>query len=226
VEQGRPSHTAMVSALMRAAHPFIDGAPYIFDDPWAARLIGLPDEATLREALSSLETELSRRGAPALTQTWIRTARLCGALRDRVADDQLSSAVARRGVRQCVILGAGFDSCAHRRTDLASVQIFEVDHPATQAQKRARLQELAINTPANLSYVPVDFEAPHSLLTQLLDSGYRADQPTFFSWLGVIWYLSENALNQRLREIATSAPGSEVVFDYVVDTCTHLDLFI
>jgi methyltransferase (TIGR00027 family) len=215
MEQGRPSQTAMTSALMRAAHPFIDGPPYIFEDPWAARLIGLSDETALRAALDALEAELSRRGSAALCNIWIRTARLCGALRDRVADEQLSAAVAR-GVRQCVILGAGFDSCALRRIDLPHVRIFEVDHPATQAQKMARLHELGIATPANLNYVPIDFETTQSLLAQLRSCGYNTDEPAFFAWLGVIWYMSENAIDQRLREIATSAAGSEVVFDYVV----------
>jgi methyltransferase (TIGR00027 family) len=215
VEQGRSSYTAMVSALMRAAHRLVDDAPYIFDDPYAARLIGLADEAALRAALSSFQAELSSRGSPPLADAWIRTARLCGALRDRVADEQLTSALSR-GVRQCVILGAGFDSCAYRRTDLAAVRIFEVDHPATQAQKIARLQELGINTPANLSYVAVDFEAGHAVHAHLLRSGYRPDEPVFFSWLGVIWYMTPGAIDQRLREIAASAPGSEVVFDYVV----------
>jgi methyltransferase (TIGR00027 family) len=205
----------MVSALMRAAHPLIDGLPCIFDDPWAARMLGLVDEAALRTALSSLQAELSRWGSAALIDIWIRTARLCGALRERVADDQLSSAAAR-GVTQCVILGAGFDSSVYRRTDLSAVRFFEVDHPATQAQKKARLQELAIQTPANLTYVPVDFETSQSLMAALHESDYRPNEPTFFSWLGVTWYLTAAAIDQRLREIATSAPESEVVFDYVV----------
>ena len=122
-----------------------------------------------------------------------------------------------RGVSQYVILGAGLDSFAYRRTDLASVlRVFEVDHPATQAWKRRRLGEEGIDLPPNLNLVPVDFEK-QSLLEGLRASDYRTNLPAVFSWLGVTMYLSEATAMSVLGAIANLPRGSGVVFDYAIN---------
>jgi methyltransferase (TIGR00027 family) len=112
-------------------------------------------------------------------------------------------------------LGAGFESFAFRRRDLAgALRIFEVDHPATQQRKQARLGELRMEIPPNLTFVPLDFEE-RSILEGLEGTGYRRDKPAFFSWFGVTVYLTEDAIVRTLKDVVSSARGGELVFDYV-----------
>ncbi len=135
--------------------------------------------------------------------------------RSRYLEDEVDKAV-RLGVSQYVILGAGLDSFAYRRPELAKVlHIFEVDHPATQLWKRARLRAAGVKLPANLSLVPVDFET-ESLIDNLRMSGYRIDASGLFSWLGVTMYLSTDAIFGTLRAVAALAPGTEIIFEYNV----------
>jgi methyltransferase (TIGR00027 family) len=95
------------------------------------------------------------------------------------------------------------------------VRVFEVDHPATQMWKRTQLKKLAIELPPHLTFVPVDFEK-QSLTDSLRQSGYAIDAPGFFSWLGVIPYLTSDAIFTTLRTIAALAPGTEIIFEYGV----------
>jgi methyltransferase (TIGR00027 family) len=113
-----------------------------------------------------------------------------------------------------VILGAGLDTFAYRRPDVANaLRVFEVDHPATQAWKRARLHELSVATPSHLVFVPLDFEQ-QSLIESLQNSGYRIDAAGFFSWLGVTVYLTCDVIFDTLRTVASMAPGTEIIFQY------------
>jgi methyltransferase (TIGR00027 family) len=134
-------------------------------------------------------------------------------MRQRYTEDELGKALAQ-GVAQYVILGAGLDSFAYRRPDLVGVlRVFEVDHPATQRWKRARLQALHLELPSHLTFIPVDFEQ-HTLADGLRAGGHRPERPAFVSWLGVTMYLTEEAVFETLRSVASFAPGSEVVFHY------------
>src|SRR5207249_2633770 len=135
-------------------------------------------------------------------------------VRSRYAEDKLEAAI-RRGVGQYVIIGAGFDSFALRRRDLAhSLLVFELDHPATQQTKIRRLTQLGLAIPNNVQFVPMDFEK-EDLCTALQQSRYQSQRPTFFSWLGTTHYLSKAAILSTLESlVACSAPDSEVVFDY------------
>jgi methyltransferase (TIGR00027 family) len=118
-----------------------------------------------------------------------------------------------RGVRQAVVLGAGFDTFALRNpySDLG-LRVFEVDHPATQAWKRKRLSEVSLAIPTSLTFAAIDFESD-DLGHGLRDAGFDPDRPAFFIWLGVVPYLGRAAIAATLRYIA-SVPESEVVFDY------------
>jgi methyltransferase (TIGR00027 family) len=117
-------------------------------------------------------------------------------------------------VYQYVVLGAGLDTFAYRNAYPENLlRIFEVDHPATQAWKRARLGEMNIPLPHSLRFVPVDFER-QSLSAELARAGFRRDRPAFFSWLGVVVYLSEAAVMDTLGYVASLAPASEVVFEF------------
>jgi len=215
VEEGTPSITAIASAMVRAAHLLWDDPPKIFEDTLALRLSGCDSEAALRAQLDRLDAELARSVGPGFTAILRRYATAGVAVRSRYIEDEVDQAVGRR-VSQYVILGAGLDSFAYRRPDLANVlRAFEVNHPATQAWKRTRLQEVAIELPPNLSLVPVDFEKL-SLSDSLRMSGYRTDAPGIFSWLGVTMFLTPQAIFSTLQTVAALAPGTEIIFEYAL----------
>ena len=116
------------------------------------------------------------------------------AVRSRYAEDQLAEAL-KRGVTQYVVLGAGLDTFAYRNPYAGrDLRVFEVDHPATQAWKRNRLETTGIPVPADLTYVPVDFEK-RAVPECLSEAGFQRNAPTFFSWLGVTPYLTPEAFN-------------------------------
>ncbi len=137
--------------------------------------------------------------------------RLFTAARSRIAEEALSRAV-ERGVRQIVILGAGLDTFALRNPH-GGLEIYEVDHPATQAWKLERLAESQIALPSRLIFVPVDFERD-DVGEKLAAAGFQQSSPAFFTWLGVVPYLTQDAVCRTLDYIS-SIQGSEVVFDYL-----------
>lgn len=200
MEEGRPSVTAQWAAVLRAAHQLLDD-PKILDDPLAISIIG-------REAESDLRANPHRFGSFPSLRAFI-------ALRSRYAEDELSRAV-ERGVRQYVILGAGLDTFAYRNPHpYPDFRIFEVDHPATQVWKRSRLAEAGIPNPDSLTFAPTDFER-QTLLGGLASYGFKERRPAFFSMLGVVIYLTREAVLETLKSIASLSPGSEIVFDYSI----------
>jgi methyltransferase (TIGR00027 family) len=194
MQTGQPSQTARGAAAYRALHQTLDGGS-IFSDPLALKILDAEAHARLEEIAAK----------PAL-----RPMRLFIAARSRFSEDSLAASVAR-GVRQVVVLGAGLDTFALRNTD-SSVRVFEVDYPATQGWKRARLKEADIAIPSSLTFAPVDFER-QSLADGLAAAGFQADRPAFFQWLGVGMYLTREAVSATLDFVA-GVPESEVVFDY------------
>jgi methyltransferase (TIGR00027 family) len=135
------------------------------------------------------------------------------ASRSRIAEDALNVAV-DAGATQLVVLGAGLDTLAYRTQLAGRLRIFEVDHPATQARKRQKLAAAAIAVPETLSFVPVDFER-ENLCERLEAGGFKSAERSFFSWLGVVPYLTEAAIFSTLGFMAQLPGGAEVVFDYV-----------
>lgn len=196
MQDGLPSQTARGAAAYRAVHQTLDGGS-IFRDPFALRIL---DEET-RARLDDVAADES-----------LRPMRLLIAARSRFSEEMLSVSVAR-GVRQVVVLGAGLDTFALRNphTDVG-VRVFEVDYPATQAWKRERLKDAGIESPASLIFAPVDFER-QSLADGLASAGFQSNRPAFFQWLGVVPYLTRDAVAATLAFIA-GVPDSEVVFDY------------
>jgi methyltransferase (TIGR00027 family) len=190
VREGEPSRTAWGAAVHRAVHPLLDD-PVLFDDPLALRILGADRDALLAEAAPRSRL------------------RLFVALRHRVADQTLAAAYAR-GTRQCVVLGAGLDTIAYRNGH-ADLHVLEVDHPATQAWKRARLADAGIAGTA--TYVGVDFER-EELMERLVAEGFDPTAPAVFVWLGVVPYLTRPAVEATLRAIG-AVPGAEVVLDHV-----------
>jgi methyltransferase (TIGR00027 family) len=196
VQAGQPSHTARGAAAYRAIHQTLEGGA-IFSDPFASRI--LDDETRAR---------LDETAADPSLRPW----RLFIAARSRFSEDTLAACVAR-GVRQIVVLGAGLDTFSLRNPHAGQgVRVFEVDYPATQGWKRERLKQAGLAIPASLTFAPVDFER-QSLADGLTAAGFQADRPAFFQWLGVVPYLSRDAVSLTLDFIA-GVPESEVVFDY------------
>ena len=202
----RASATADVVATVRAYHARFQ-APQIFNDTYAWRLLGL----FWRIVLSFYPLRWLVIGRAMRPLHAFQGQILC---RYRYTEDCLEEALGR-GVTQYVVLGAGLDSFALRRRDLADrLRVFEVDHPATQAVKQERLAALREPTPDNLVWVPVDFEETR-LEAALAAAGFSDTEPALFSWLGVLMYLTPEATEEGLKAIAASAcPGSEVVLTF------------
>jgi methyltransferase (TIGR00027 family) len=212
MEEGRPSSTAIGAAMDRAAHLFLDDYPKVFEDTFALALSGCTDENAVRTGLAARSAALATLGGPDLAQVVLAFARALAIVRARYVEDELAEAI-KRGVAQYVILGAGLDSFAFRQRQVNTLRVFEVDHPATQAWKRARLHELNLAPPPNLAFVPLDFRK-QSLIEGLSPFDYRPEMPGVFSWLGVIPYLTRDAIFDTLRAVASMAPDTEIIFDY------------
>ena len=193
MEEGQPSRTAFGAAILRAQHQVLEGGR-VFSDPLALRIIGA-DASSLGSEADPTTSGLRRFIAA----------------RSRFAEDSLAAARAI-GTRQLVVLGAGLDTYAYR-ADLTDLRVLEVDHPSTQAWKRKLLADASIAVPESLAFVPVDFERD-SLAAKLRDSGFDETQRSFFTWLGVVPYLTRPALMATLGYIADLPGGAEVVFDY------------
>jgi len=196
MKSDEPSRMALMVAGQRAAHQLLDHGA-ILNDPYAVRILG-EQEHNVLQALK--DHPLASLG------------RLFTAARSRIAEDALSKSVAR-GVRQVVILGAGLDTFALRNPHAGRISIFEVDHPATQAWKRQCLAEAELAPPPWLTFVPVDFERD-DLQQKLSSAGFQRTSTAFFTWLGVVPYLTRDAIDDTLG-YAGSIPNSEVVFDYM-----------
>lgn len=217
----KPSESAISAAMTRAAHLILDDEPKILNDDFALRFSGMQDETALRSTLNTFYAEMGQKITQEHANAYAQSSRAYLVVWNRYAEDELGKAL-ERGVSQYVILGAGLDSFAYRRQDLENkLRVFEVDHPATQQWKKMRLRELDINPPRNLTFVPVDFEKQR-LTDELRVAGCRLGVPVFFFMLGVAHYLTQGAVFQTLREVASMAPGSEIIFDYMLsDSLLH-----
>lgn len=196
-----PSRTAVGVAALRAAHVLHDAPPPILNDVVAIQLID-PEMRARLDAPGAAE-QLAK----------VEALRVHVVVRSRFAEDCLEAAF-ERGVRQYVILGAGLDTFAWRQPGWAAVlRIFEVDQAGSQHDKQERVARAGLRAPANLAYVPVDFET-EPLDGCLRGAGVDLREPVFFSWLGVTPYLDEPAIDDVLRVIAGGASGTEVVFTF------------
>ena len=205
MDQGQASWTAHAAARHRAMHQWLDDEPNILTDPVVESLL----DPGSREPLPVLQEKYGNPRDQSLRAVF--------ALRSRFAEDELEIAAAR-GVQQYVILGAGLDTFAFRQPPFAaSLRIFEVDHPATQANKQARLVAAGLAHPPNLHWVPVDFER-ESLAESLDAAAFDAGLPTFFSWLGVMMYLTASAIDDVFRFVAALPHPSTIVLDYTPPT--------
>jgi methyltransferase (TIGR00027 family) len=198
---GEPSKTAWDAAVHRAVHQVLEQGS-IFADPLALRLVGHDLDG---DDLDGLVQEATERPSS-------KKMRIFVAVRARFAHDTLAAAV-ERGVSQVVVLGAGLDTYAYCNPFQDRVRIFEVDHPATQAWKRELLAKAGIPIPPALTFVPIDFER-QTLTASLRAAGFDGARQSFFTWLGVVPYLTAAAIDSTLAYIVGLDAGSHVVFDY------------
>ncbi len=196
-----PESTAARVALWRALHVEVDAPPHVLEDEIGLQLVAPDDGWRLRPDMHPEGTSPYRAGVVA---------------RARFVED-LVAEQAGLGVSQYVLLGAGLDSFAQRRPEVASrLRVFEVDQPGPQAWKRQRLIDLGFDIPDWLSLVPVDFEADESWWERLAAAGFDADQPAVVASTGVSMYLTKDANAATLRRLAALAPGSTLVMTFML----------
>lgn len=188
--------TAFSAAALRAWHTLVGEEPKIFRDELALALTGMGEAEVVA---------LGQRVPAASSSTCV--------LRSRFAEDRL--AAARDRLNQYVVLGAGLDSYVLRMGDeLGGLIVFEVDDPPFQEWKRQRIQELGLELPSRLRFVPCDFEKT-SIADALAGAGFAADEPCFISWLGVTQYLTREAITETLRWAGERPSGTEIVLTYL-----------
>lgn len=193
--------SAVRVALWRAMHVQVDAPPHVLEDEIGLQLAA-PDEGWRRRP------DMNRQRTSRNRATIVARARF---IEDLVAEQ------AGRGVSQYVILGAGLDTFAQRRPEIAAgLRVFEVDRPGPQAWKRQRLIELGFGIPEWLRLVPVDFEAGASSWEQLARAGFDADRAALVASTGVTMYLTRDATAATLRRIAALAPGSTLATTFML----------
>jgi methyltransferase (TIGR00027 family) len=193
--------TAVRVALWRAMHVQVDPPPHVLEDEIGLKLVAPDDGWRRRLDMDPHATSLFRASIVA---------------RARFIED-LVVEQAGRGVSQYVILGAGLDSFAQRRPEIASsLKVFEVDHPGPQAWKRQRLIDLGFGIPEWLRLVPVDFEAGGSWWERLAASGFDASRPAVVASTGVSMYLTKDAIAATLRQVAALASGSTLAMTFLL----------
>jgi methyltransferase (TIGR00027 family) len=195
-----PDSTAVRTALWRAMHVQVDPPPHVLEDEIGLKLAA-PDEGW--------------RNRKDMHPQWTRRIRAAIVARARFIED-LVTEQAGWGVGQYVILGAGLDTFAQRRPEIASrLRLFEVDRPGPQEWKRQRLIDLGYGIPSFLRLVPVDFEAGASWWERLVSAGFETTQPAVVVSTGVSMYLTKDATAATLRQIATLSPGSTLAMTFL-----------
>jgi methyltransferase (TIGR00027 family) len=212
--------TALITAYARAYHA-THASPVIFDDFLAADLFSDSEVITFNRNLAGLAQLVNPLEASSMDDTaaldCVMRTMNCPITVSRgcYAEESLAAA-AQTGCSQYVILGAGLDTFVFRKPDLAAqLQVFEVDHPVTQQLKRQRVAGWKLAHPDRWHLVAMDFEQ-ETLAGALATSQYDPARVGLFSWLGVTYYLTREAVCATLRSIAEISPaGSSVVFDYM-----------
>jgi methyltransferase (TIGR00027 family) len=198
---GEPDSTAVRTALWRALHVQLDPPPHVIEDEVGLALAAPADGWRARPDMDPAGTSGLRAGMVA---------------RARFVED-LVEQLAARGVDQYVILGAGLDTFAQRRPDLAGrLRVYEVDQPGTQAWKRQRLDELGYGVPGWLRLVPVNFERPGDWWDRLTAAGFDPARPAVVACTGVTMYLTREANAATLRQLAALAPGSTLAVTFLL----------
>ena len=216
----KASITALMSAFGRAFHAENEEHP-VFADHLAKELMTAEEYTAVQGYILGgaqffeSEIDLAAWKPNALVRKLVNTHIAPSPLCRAAYTEKALKTAALTGTKQYVILGAGLDTFAFREPEfLSKYKVFEVDHPMTQADKRERIARAGWTVPGNLAFVPVDF-AKDSLTERLTAAGFDPSVKSFFSWLGVTYYLSAEAIGKTLSELSSlCADGSTLVFDY------------
>lgn len=199
--------TALGAAVCRLIEQYQPQETRLFNDPVVQGLVGAPIQLMLRFAgmrnLTVRQTDGIAEG--------IFGAQIC---RTRYIDDAILAALSQE-IRQLVILGAGLDTRPYRLPGMQQVKVFEVDLPSVQEDKKKKLQKFLGQLPDNVTFIPIDFDN-QSLEDVFSRTDFDPSKPAVFIWEGVTQYISEDAVHGTLAFIGKSAPGTMVVFTYVL----------
>ena len=201
------SRTALGAAICRLIEQYQPEKTRLFYDPVAKELVGgsvriLMKFASMRN-FTMKQTDAVAKG--------IYGVQIC---RTRYIDDVVQAAISQ-GIKQLVILGAGYDTRPYRLPEMESVKVFEVDLPAVQDDKKKKLQKYLGRLPEHVTFIPIDFDT-QTLETVFTGTAFDPSMPAIFIWEGVTQYISEEAVRQTLAFVGKSAPGSIIVFTYVL----------
>jgi methyltransferase (TIGR00027 family) len=195
-----PEHTAVRTALWRALHVILDDKPHVFADELGAKIIA----------------EENWRNRPDMGADFSKSMRASIVGRARLIEDLVEERF-NQGVIQYVILGAGLDTFAFRKSKLtAQMQVFEVDQPGPQTWKRQRLADLGMTVPSGLHFVPVDFETGQSWWDELIKAGFDKNKSAIIVSTGVSMYLSKDANVATLKQVARLAPNSSFAMTFML----------
>jgi methyltransferase (TIGR00027 family) len=193
-----PDNTAVRTALWRALHVLVDATPHIIEDEVGLKLLNPKEDWRQRP---DMDTQFTKR---------IRASIVA---RARFIEDLIIEQC-KKGIRQYIILGAGLDSFAQRKPDIASkLQLFEIDQAETQSWKQDRLIKFGFGISPGLHFVSANFETS-SWWKELLKAGFDISNPTIVSCTGVSLYLTKDAIISTLNQIATLAPGSKLAMSF------------
>ncbi len=220
VKKGEASITSLVSAFGRAYHSEFDN-PKIFDDYVAKEFISQKErndiEMNMVQGIHFFNTDIAQQfqDNPQEILKWITQVQLSptplarAAYCERVLLHEITL-----GTKQYVILGAGLDTFSFRHRELENkIEVFEVDHPSTQKFKKERIKEAELEVPNHLHFVSMNFTKGFSY-EQLQNEGFE-NKKTFFSLLGVSYYLTKEELSSLIECLFEMVPeGSSIVFDY------------
>ena len=222
MEDGSPSQTALMVAVLRAHHCHFAPEPKILKDTTALPLSGMADLDAIKDYKNGVIEFFSGLSSRETAESFVQQITDSVCMRSRLVEERLTKA-RTQGLEQLVILGAGLDSTAYRCTDqLNDLPVFEIDHPATQHWKKTRLTECNINIPDNLKFVSFDFE--NQTLTEALEvGGVRSNAVTMFTWLGVQMYLTPATVQATLAVLGKFPPGSQLIMDFAMPDATHPD---
>jgi len=217
MEADKSSQTAQFVAILRAHHDLFAPGQKLLEDNLALTMSGLPGPDAVKGAVGGLIAGYAQLGGQEVAEAFVQQVEHSVCMRSRLVEERLQATLGS-GLEQLVILGAGLDTAAYRHAEqLSDIAVFEVDHPATQSWKRQQLTNAGIDIPANLKFVSFDFE--NQTLADAFEAGGVAnDKQTLFTWLGVLMYLSQDAIRSTLSVLADFPGGSELVLDFVPDT--------
>lgn len=203
----RVGNTALGAASCRLIEQFQPEETRLFQDPVVKDLVGTPIRALMQFAsVRNFTIKQTDAIMPGIYGTQI--------CRTRFIDDAVQAALSQ-GIAQVVILGAGFDTRPYRLAGMERVNVLEVDLPSVQEDKKKKLQKRFGRLPEHVTFIPIDFDT-QSLEDVLTGTTFDPSRPVVFVWEGVTQYLSEEAVRRTLAFVGKSAPGSILVFTYVL----------